>query len=124
MSAFVLHDDENHYLPLCVGIGSDEANEGDAQVYVQGQEDVVHPRISPALGNKDHLPKALMILAEYDGLRLEGEYYAGQLAAAGVPCKVIRYDGVCHGFFDRLGILPQAEEAVDEIAAFIREGEQ
>lgn len=60
-----------------------------------------------------------MIQAEYDGLRLEGEFYAGQLARANVPVKMIRYCGVMHAFFDRLGDLPQAEDAAIEIAKFI-----
>ena len=102
-------------------IGSDDANKGDADVYIQGKYDLKTPYISPAFGNCEGLPRALFILAEYDGLRLEGEYYARKLQSAGVPIRVLRYCGVCHGFFDALGILPQSEAAACEIASLLNE---
>lgn len=119
--AFEIVDEQKQFLPGMIGIGSDISNKGDADVYVQGKYDIKTPYISPAFGECTGLPRALFLLAEYDGLRLEGEFYAKKLQEANVPVKVIRYCGVCHGFFDALGILPQSEAAVTEIATFLNE---
>lgn len=119
-SAFSIADEQKELLPGLLFIGSDPSNRRDEEFYVQGRYDIRTPYISPAFGAAEGLPRALLLLAEYDGLRLEGEYYAGKLRDAGVPVRVIRYCGTAHGFFDALGILPQAEAAVNEISDFLQ----
>lgn len=119
-SAYAIVDEQKEFLPDLLFIGSDSSNRRDEEFYVQGRYDICTPYISPAFGAAEGLPKALLILAEYDGLRLEGEYYAKKLQDAGVPARTIRYCGMAHGFFDALGILPQAEAAVDEISGFLQ----
>jgi acetyl esterase/lipase len=64
---------------------------------------------------------ALIITAEFDPLRDEGEAYATKLEAIGVPAKASRYDGLIHGFFGMGPIVPAANAAVEEAGAALRD---
>jgi acetyl esterase/lipase len=66
------------------------------------------------------LAPALVITAEYDPLRDEGEEYARRLAEAGVAVTLSRYDGQIHGFFRMPARIDQAQEALAEAAAALR----
>lgn len=87
--------------------------------YLQGKS-AQDPLASPILANPAAFPPTLVITAEYDFLRVEGEGFAAQLAEAGVPVRLVRFAGMEHSFFDKLGLHPQTSQAVAEMANFVR----
>jgi acetyl esterase len=63
---------------------------------------------------------ALVLTAEYDVLRDEGEAYARRLVDADVPVTLTRYDGQIHGFLRMPATIERANHAIDEVAEAIR----
>jgi acetyl esterase len=58
------------------------------------------------------LPPAIVLTAEHDVLREEGETYAERLRAAGVPVVHRRFSGQMHGFFPMVNVLPGSADAI------------
>jgi acetyl esterase len=89
--------------------------------YLASADQKRHPEASPLLApNLSGLPPALVITAEFDPLRDEGEAYAQRLQQAGVAVTVSRYPGMIHGFVSMRGVLAGGRQAIQEAAKFTR----
>lgn len=66
-----------------------------------------------------NLPEALVITAEMDPLRDEGEYYAKRLQEAGVPVELKRYEGAVHGFLGQWTHLEEYADVYERVARFL-----
>jgi acetyl esterase len=79
------------------------------------------PEVSPLLVDRvDNLPATVMVTAEHDVLRAEGEQYAERLRAAGVPLQIRNFEGQMHGFFSMPQVLPASDRARQFVCDAIR----
>ena len=90
-------------------------------LYIRSDEDALDFRASPQLANDvGGLPPTLILTAEFDGLRPQGEAYAEKLRAAGVAVDCACFDGMIHNFTGMGGALDAAQDGLDHIAATLR----
>ncbi len=75
------------------------------------------PLLSTGLGT---LPPTLVVTAEHDPLRDEGEELARRIAEAGGVVAASRYLGQLHGFWRHPQVFPSAEPAMGQVAGFLR----
>ena len=92
--------------------------------YLSSQDEAQDPHVSPLKApDLSNLPPAMVITAEFDPLRDEGEAYAQRLQEASVPVILKRYNGLIHGLFGlENGIeIEQAIQAQMDAANALRE---
>jgi acetyl esterase len=109
---------EDHYLTL-------EASRWFWHQYAPDRAADSDPNACPLLAPAEQLramPPALIITAECDILRDEGEAYARKLSQAGVPVTCTRYLGAIHGFMgiNALADTPANRAAQEQVFAAVR----
>jgi acetyl esterase len=91
------------------------------QHYLANPGDAASPLASPLRARSlAGLPPALVITAEYDPLRDQGEAYARRLADEGVQVELTRYPGMAHGFFTMIGTVDASRAAIEQAASRLR----
>jgi acetyl esterase len=84
--------------------------------YAPDPADRKHPDASPLQApDLTGLAPAIVLTAEHDPLRDEGEAYAERLALAGVPVAQQRFAGQMHAFFTMVGLLPGSAAGIDYV---------
>ncbi|ORY98118.1 Alpha/Beta hydrolase protein [Syncephalastrum racemosum] len=81
---------------------------------------LVTPQVA-TLEDMQGLPPALVITAECDMLRDEGEEYSRKLTEAGVDCTAVRFIGAIHGFVMLSAKTPQREMALNLMARYLKD---
>jgi acetyl esterase len=83
--------------------------------YVPRGTDLGDPRISPAEGQLDGLPPALVVTAEVDPLRDSGRDYAEAIRARHGRAEWLDLPGMPHGFAHLVALAPAADAALDQV---------
>ncbi|MBK6657717.1 MAG: alpha/beta hydrolase fold domain-containing protein [Proteobacteria bacterium] len=81
---------------------------------------VVAARVAGSRNITRGLPPALIITAECDPMRDEGEDYGRALQTAGVPVEIHRLAGLVHAVFYMSRYVPRAAEITEKIAGFMQ----
>jgi acetyl esterase len=114
--------DTESYLTFAEGYGlTRAAMQWFRDLYLASPDQARHPDASPLLApDLAHLPPTLILTAEFDPLRDEGEAYARRLEQAGVAVTHTRYPGMIHAFIAMRGVLDDGNRAIRQAAAFLR----
>ncbi|MEB8338248.1 alpha/beta hydrolase [Streptomyces endophyticus] len=116
--------DEDRYASLrenAVGYGLETAGLKPFNAfYVDSGADPADPLVSPVKREDlSGLPPALVVTAEFDPMRDEGELYGRRLQEAGVAAKVSRYEGAGHGFVQHFSWIPEYHRVFAETRDFL-----
>jgi acetyl esterase len=89
--------------------------------YAATPADLEDPDLAPLRSDRlATMPPTLIVTAEHDPLRDEGEHLAALLAEGGGSVTATRYLGQIHGFWRHHSVFPAAEQVLAQTAAFVR----
>lgn len=78
------------------------------------------PLVSPLLSaDLARLPETMIIVGEFDPLRLQCEALYQALIHADVDVEYLQYNGMIHAFMDKVGDFPQAADLACEVSYFV-----
>lgn len=91
-------------------------------LYRSSDDDLKNPYFAPLLAEDfGNQPKTLIVTAEFDPLRDEGEDYGQKLREAGGDVQVYRMMNAVHGFLSLPSAIPQVRRCHDVIREFLSE---
>jgi acetyl esterase/lipase len=90
-----------------------------AKAYLGGAGDARDPLVSPLYADLSRLPPLLIHAGDRETVRDDATMLAEKAGAAGVDVELQVWDGMIH-VFQMFPEIPQAQEAVASIAAFLR----
>ncbi|NLC66364.1 MAG: alpha/beta hydrolase, partial [Clostridium sp.] len=91
-------------------------------LYVENEKDKSNPYLAPILStNLKDQPETLIITAQYDPLRDEGEAYGHKLKEFGNKVKIYRLENAIHGFFSNPINKEQQSIAYEWINSFLND---
>lgn len=86
-------------------------------LYLNTPDEGADPRVSPARSDElAGLPPAVIVTAEHDPLRDQGDRYAQKLAEAGVPVTHLPIKGATHAFFSFTGEVQLSRDVLNQLA--------
>jgi acetyl esterase len=92
------------------------------QQYAAREQDRTDPDLAPLVSDRLHsLPPTMIVTAEHDPLRDEGEHLAALLADQGVEVVASRQVGQIHGFWRHADVFDAAEPLMRAVAGFLRQ---
>lgn len=92
------------------------------ELYMSGPDDLKNPYFAPLLAKDfSNQPRTLLITAQYDPLRDEGEAYGRKLLDAGNHVEMRRITDGLHGFFSLPPVFPQVRDCYEYINKFLSE---
>jgi acetyl esterase len=90
------------------------------QQYAATPEDLDDPDLAPLRSDRlAAMPRTLVVTAEHDPLRDEGEELARRLAEEGVAVTATRYLGQVHGFWRHDTVFPAAGALLRQVVGFL-----
>ncbi|MTJ05342.1 MAG: alpha/beta hydrolase [Sediminimonas qiaohouensis] len=90
-------------------------------LYLPEGQDRNDPRVSPVLS--DHLfgqPRAIIVAGGHDPLWDDAQSHARALEQAGVAVDLVNYPGQVHAFVSLTRVVPQGNDALQKIAAWLK----
>ena len=93
------------------------SSNGDTDTYLHGKVSKNDPIVSlNECKDISWLPPMTVVCGEYDFLRLCSDDFVKRAIQSGINVRSIRYLGCDHGFMEKVGVLPQAEEVLIDMA--------
>ena len=90
-------------------------------MYLPEDQDRLAPRVAPLFSDRlTDQPDAMIIVAGHDPLWDDGQSYAAALRQAGVAVDLVEFPGQVHAFVSITKVIPQGDEALRQVASWLR----